>query len=80
MVDPLRPFPCGDCGKGTVRLLPAADTDFLWIQRAGCTYLTAIPAHLQIPKCDQCGNNYFGYSRAIQTALLMGADPELPLG
>lgn len=65
---------CGDCGIGKVRMLKATGDDYLLIQKRGCTYQSAIPSHLDIPKCDHCGATYFGQTDYQRVSAAMGAD------
>jgi hypothetical protein len=52
--------------------LQSPKDDFLAIMLRGHIYQVPIPIHLMIPKCDQCGEVFLGYSNAALLAKQMG--------
>ncbi len=66
---------CGECG-GAVKLLNAGEGDFRIIQKNGNVIQVPIPSHILIPKCEYCGEHYFGQTDADRVAKALGADDE----
>lgn len=66
---------CGECG-GAVRLLNASDGDFRIIRKKGDWFQVPIPHHICIPKCEYCGEHYFGQTDADRVNQALGGDHE----